>query len=51
MVEIQYEHGQVHHQYVAGHNQEVVPVEGAVQNSELATDDNNTVRQWRWSNA
>ncbi|RHN77276.1 hypothetical protein MtrunA17_Chr1g0153031 [Medicago truncatula] len=44
VVQIKYEHGQVQNQYVAGHNQEVVPAEGAVRNSDLATDDSNTVR-------
>jgi len=38
VVQIQYEHGQVLNKYVAGHNQEVVSIEGAVQNSDLATE-------------
>lgn len=30
VVHIEYEHEHVHNQYVVGHKQEVVPVEGAV---------------------
>lgn len=44
VVQIQYDHGQVQHRYVAGENQEVVLVEREVRNSDLATDDNNTIR-------